>query len=254
MALDSIPEAEKVKGATLLQVPNAMQSQLNFYGNLHLKEEDGYQVWDEDRDHPWISPNSDVDSPEWADAVKVRKALSIAIDRQSLIDNLLLGFGHPNTLQGWGGPDEARYDADMVWEYDPEANVKFQNVPYGTLRPTLVARTYRGATCHAASIRLAPTQGFASYLNASPFSYGAEHDFLEENIAKAKASILRADREAAEDALARWNFDNAFAMIGLYVNDNVWPVGPNIDVNSWKGHVKQGDLRQINGFEYIAPR
>ena len=46
------------------------------------------------------------------------------------------------------------------------------------------------------------------------------------------------DREAAEDALARWNFDNAFAMIGLYVNENVWPVGPNIDVNSWDGHVK----------------
>jgi peptide/nickel transport system substrate-binding protein len=296
MALDSIPEVEKVEGATLLQVPNAMQSQLNFYGSLHLKEEDGYKVWDEDRDHPWISPNGDVDSPEWANAVKVRKALSIAIDRQALIDNLLLGFGHSNTLQGWGGPDEARYDADMVWEYDPEAakallaeagfgdgfditltasirgapselenceaiaqmwedigiNVQFQNLPYGTLRPTLVARTYRGATCHAASIRLAPTQGFASYLNASPFSYGAEHNFLEEHIAKAKGSILRADREAEEDLLARWNFDNAFAMIGLYVNDNVWPVGPKLDVKSWQ--VTQGDLRQINGFEHIKPK
>jgi hypothetical protein len=116
----------------------------------------------------------------------------------------------------------------------------------------LVARTYRGATCHAASIRLAPTQGFASYLNASPFSYGAEHNFLEEHIAKAKGSILRADREAEEDLLARWNFDNAFAMIGLYVNDNVWPVGPKLDVDSWK--VTQGDLRQINGFEYIKPK
>ena len=165
------------------------------------------------------------------------------------------GFDITLTAAIRGAPSEleACEAIAQFWD-DIGINVKFQNVPYGTLRPTLVARTYRGATCHAASIRLAPTQGFASYLNASPFSYGAEHDFLEENIAKAKASILRADREAAEDALARWNFDNAFAMIGLYVNDNVWPVGPNIDVNSWKGHVKQGDLRQINGFEYIAPR
>jgi len=41
-------------------------------------------------------------------------------------------------------------------------------------------------------------------------------------------------------------------MTGLYVNDNVWPVGPNI--SPWDGNIKQGDLRQINGFEFIQPR
>ena len=165
------------------------------------------------------------------------------------------GFDSTLTAAIRGAPSELENCEAIaqMWE-DIGINVNFQNLPYGTLRPTLVARTYRGATCNAASIRLAPTQGFASYLNASPFSYGPEHDFLEEYIAKAKGSILRADREAAEDALARWNFDNAFAMIGLYVNDNVWRVGPNIDVNSWDGHVKQGDLRQINGFEFIKAR
>jgi hypothetical protein len=101
-------------------------------------------------------------------------------------------------------------------------------------------------------IRAAPTQGYASYTNASPFSYVSEHPFLEENIAKAKQSILKEDREAVEDTIARWQFDNVFAMTGLYVNDNIWPVGPNI--NPWTGFVKQGDLRQINGFEYINHR
>ena len=62
----------------------------------------------------------------------------------------------------------------------------------------------------------------------------------------------RADRDVAEDALARWNFDNVFAMTGLYVADNLWAVGPKI--LRWDGFVKQGDLRQMNGFEYIKPR
>ena len=71
-------------------------------------------------------------------------------------------------------------------------------------------------------------------------------------IYKASTSILEADRQAAEDVIGRWNFDNVFAMVGLYVTDNVWPVGPNIQ--PWGDFVKQGDLRQINGYEYIQPR
>ena len=297
MALDSIAEVESVDGALLMQVPNAAQSGLNFYGATYLNATDSDERWPNfDPSLPWVSDSADEESDSWQKAVKVRKALSIAIDRQAIVDELLLGFGHPNVLQGWGGPDEARYENDMVWDYDPEAarallveagypngfditltaairgapseveaceaiaqywddiglNVNLQNLPYGTLRPQLVARTYQGATCHSVPIRSAPTQGFASFTNASPFSYGAEHPFLEEYIAKAQSSVLRKDREAAEDALARWNFDNVFAMTGIYVNDNVWPVGPKI--KPWDGFVKQGDLRQINGYEYIQPR
>ncbi|HCP22972.1 MAG TPA: hypothetical protein DIT90_02485 [Dehalococcoidia bacterium] len=297
MALDSIAEVESVDGAMLMQVPNAAQSGLNFYGATHLNAKDSDEPWPNyDPELPWVSASADESTEDWQNAVKVRRALSIAIDRQTIIDELLLGFGHTNVLQGWGGPHEARYEDDMVWDYDPDAakallaeagypdgfditltpairgapseveaceaiaqywddigiNVNFQNLPYGTLRPTLVARTYQGATCHSVSIRLAPTQGYASFTNASPFSYGAEHQFLEDNIATAKSSILKADRVAAEDALARWNYDNVFAMTGLYVNDNIWPVGPNIQ--PWDGFIKQGDLRQINGFEYIKPR
>jgi len=296
MALDSVGEVESVDGALLMQVPNAGQSQLNLYGQTYVNAGTPDQWPSYDPTLPWVSSNADVDSEEWKTALKVRLALSIAIDRQAIVDELLLGFGHVNTLQGWGGSDEARYEPDMVWDFDPERskallaeagfpngfditltasirgapseveaceaiaqywddiglNVTFQNVPYGTLRPQLVARTYQGATCHSASIRSAPTQGFASYTNASPFSYGAEHPFLEEYIGKATSSVLKSDREAAEDALARWNFDNVFAMVGLYVNDNIWPVGPNI--KPWDDKVKQGDLRQINGYEFIQPR
>jgi peptide/nickel transport system substrate-binding protein len=296
MALDSISEIEAVAGAQLMQVPNASQSGLNLYGQTYVNAGTDDEWPSYNPELPWVSGNADPESEEWQTAVKVKLALSIAIDRQALVDELLLGFGHPNVIHGWGGPNEARYESDMFWAFDPERskallaeagypdgfditltpairgapseveaceaiaqywddiglNVDFQNVPYGTLRPTLVARTYEGATCHAASIRVAPSQGFASYTNASPFSYGSEHPFLEEHIEAAITSIRSEDREAEEDIIARWQFDNVFAMIGLYVNDNIWPVGPNI--NPWDDFIKQGDLRQINGFEYITPR
>ena len=248
------------------------------------------------RDRPWVSPNSDTSSPEWETARKVREALSIAIDRQTIIDELLLGFGHPLALRDWGGPDEKRLPDDMVWDFDPDRaksllaeagypdgfgltlspalrgapseveaceavaqywddigiDVTFQNVPYGTLRPTLVARTYEGFSCHSVSIRLAPVQGFANYLNDSVFSYGTEHPYLEEKIPVVQSTTNRSEREALELEIARWQFDNVFGETGLYVFDNVWPIGAKL--SPWDGFVKQGDLRQINGFEYIKPR
>ena len=298
MALDSISEVETVAGATLMQVPDAGQAGLNIYGQTYVPARDGSgDPWPNyNTDLPWVSPNSDTSSPEWETARKVREALSIAIDRQTIIDELLLGFGHPLALRDWGGPDEKRLPDDMVWDFDPDRaksllaeagypdgfeltlspalrgapseveaceavaqywddigiDVTFQNVPYGTLRPTLVARTYEGFSCHSVSIRLAPVQGFANYLNDSVFSYGTEHPYLEEKIPVVQSTTNRSEREALELEIARWQFDNVFGETGLYVFDNVWPIGAKL--SPWDGFVKQGDLRQINGFEYIKPR
>ncbi|MCH8989167.1 MAG: ABC transporter substrate-binding protein [Chloroflexi bacterium] len=299
MALDSITEVEAVAGALLMQVPNAIQAGLNFYGQTYMPARDGGgEPWPNyNPDLPWVSSNSDTSSPEWDAARKVRFALSIAIDRQAIIDNLLLGFGHPLTLKDWMGPDEDRLpDAATTWPYDPDRarsllaeagfpngfkatlttairgapseveaceavaqywddigiDVNFQNIPYGTYRPQAVARTYEGMSCHSVGARLAPTQGMASFLNKANFSWGSEHPFLEEKIPAAQKAVDREDREAIEDEIARWNIEHVFAETGLYVVDNVWPVGPKIA--PWGDFVKQGDLRQINGYEYMTPR
>ncbi len=298
MALDSITEIEKVEGAMLLQVPNAGQAGLNIYGQTYLPARDGGgKSWPNyNTDLPWVSPNSDVNSAEWETARKVREALSISIDRQTIVDELLLGFGHPLALRDWGGPDEARLPARMVWDFDPERaksllaeagypngfkltlspalrgapseveaceaiaqywddiglDVTFQNIPYGTLRPTFVARTYEGISCHSVSIRLAPVQGYANYLNDSVFSYGTEHPFLEEKIPIIQTTTDRVAREALELEVADFMFDNIFGETGLYVFDNIWPIGPKL--GTWEGFIKQGDLRQINGYEYMKPR
>ena len=298
MALDSISEVETVEGALLMQVPDAGQAGLNIYGQTYVPARDGGGApWPNyNTDLPWVSASSDTASAEWETARKVREALSISIDRQAIVDELLLGFGHPLALRDWGGPDEKRLPDDMVWDFDPERaksllakagypdgfsitlspalrgapseveaceaiaqywddiglDVTFQNVPYGTLRPTFVARTYEGVSCHSVAIRLAPVQGFANYLNDSVFSYGTEHPFLEEKIPIVQGTTDRAAREALELEVARWQFDNVFGQTGLYVFDNVWPIGPKLA--TWNGLVKQGDLRQINGFEYVEPR
>ena len=298
MALDTISEVENVPGAVLMAVPNAVQAGLNFYGQLYVPARDGGgEAWPAyNPENAWVSPNSDINSPEWATARKVRLAMSIAIDRQAIIDNLLLGFGHALTLKDWMGHEDRLPSADDTWPYDPERaksllaeagypdgfsvtltpairgapseveaceaiaqywdaiglDVDFQNVPYGTYRPTAVARTYQGASCHNVGARLSPIQGMASFLNSGNFSWGSEHPITEDLIPRAQQSVKRAEWEALEDEIADFYINEVFGETGLYVVDNVWPVGPNIA--PWGDFVKQGDLRQINGFEYITPR
>ena len=298
MALDSIPEVESVKGATLMQVPNAVQAGLNFYGQTYVPARDGGgEMWPNyNPDLPWVSPNSDITSPEWATARTVRLAMSLAIDRQAIVDNMLQGFGRPITLKDWMGFEDRLPSPEETWPYDPakaksllaeagypdgfkatlttairgapseveacEAvaqywdaigiDVDFQRVPYGTYRPTAVARTYEGMSCHNVGPRLSPIQGMASFLNSGNFSWGSEHPITEELIPMAQKSVMPADRAKYEDQIAEFYLDEVFGQTGLYAVDNVWPVGPKIA--PWGDFVKQGDLRQINGFEYITPR
>ena len=296
MALDSISEVESVDGAALMQVPNAVQAGVNFYGQTYMPARDGGgEMWPNyNPDLPWVSPNSDINSPEWATARTVRLALAIAIDREAIVANMLQGFGRPLTLKDWMGFEDRLPSPEEAWPYDParaksllaeagypngftatlttairgapseveacEAvaqywdaigiNVDFQRVPYGTYRPTAVARTYEGMSCHNVGPRLSPVQGMASFLNSGNFSWGSEHPTTEELIPLAQKSVLPADRMKYEDQIATFFLEEVFGQTGLYSVDNVWPVGPNI--KPWGDFVKQGDLRQINGFEYIT--
>ena len=79
---------------------------------------------------PYISCNRDLDSQEWIDARKVRRALNIAIDRQKLVNNLAFGEGEPwyvnywtkAQIQSWGLDDlTIPYDPDMARQLLAEA-------------------------------------------------------------------------------------------------------------------------------------
>jgi len=131
-------------------------------------------------------------------------------------------------------------------------DVKLQNLPYSTLRPTLIARTYEGITCHATSPRVEPFLGYTNWWShAANWYAGVEHPWLEENMPKATTLFDADERWAAQKEVGRFLFDNALD-IGLYGFDVIWPLGTKVE--SWIDHVRLGDTRNINGMEWAKPR
>ena len=119
MDFDSIITIESVEGAVLKGVPNAGQAGINWYGQTYGLDRDGNEYEFYDASQAWVSADLDTNSKEWQDALMVRKAMNIAIDRQTIVDTLLLGFGRPQYLRDWMG-HESRANPDWVYEYNPE--------------------------------------------------------------------------------------------------------------------------------------
>lgn len=295
MAFDSIPEIEKVDGAKLLTVSNAIDYAINLYGGYYTEASkpgtDNRASYDPEV--PWISSNFELDSPEWENARKIREALAISVDRDTIIETLLRGFADPIKLWFWGNHG-SQINGD--WVFNPERakqlladagypngfaitltpslrgapaeveacgaiaqmwgdiglDVKLQSLPYSTLRPTMVARTYQGATCHAAGARIVTVGAQTLITENAAWNAGASHPWLEEIMPKISAAVDPSDLVQLESELGQWLFDNALTYIGLYSVGAVWPVGPKIE--EWKEHVKFTDLRNINGYEFIRPR
>ena len=300
LAFDSLALVEAVEGADIMRVPGGGESALTFYGQYYVgigtdDQQPGY-----DPELPWVSADPDINSEEWKNAAKVRTALSIAIDRQGIVDTLLHGYGSPAVLWDFGQYEESWLPEELRWEWDPERakqllaeagypdgfsitltpslrgapveveaceaiatmwgdiglDVKFQNLPYTTLRPSLIARNYQGSTCHAGGIRLEPGQGFSGMLSQlnhqAVWNRGVEHLWLDEKISQHQAEVDSAARRELAIEIATFMFENALTGVGLYNFDALWPMGP--DIQPWIEGVRYRDLRNINGYEYIQPR
>jgi len=135
---------------------------------------------------------------------------------------------------------------------DVGIDVTQQNIPYSTLRPQLVSRTYQGATCHAAGVRVLAVGSIGILTTKGGWNMGASHPFLEQLAAKIDGAVDPAELQRLETEYGVFLYDNALTGIGLYGVAAVIPVGPRIE--SWREHVKFTDLRNINGYEYIRPR
>lgn len=300
LAFDSLPLAEGVEGAEIMRIPGGGESALTFYGQYYVgigteDEQPGY-----DPELPWVSADPDINSEEWQNAAKVRNALSLAIDRQGIVDTLLQGNGSPAVLWDFGQYEDSWLPPEMRWEYDPErakallveagydegfsitltpslrgapveveaceaiatmwgdigVDVKFQSLPYSTLRPSLIARNYQGSTCHAGGIRLEPGQGFSGMLSQlnhqAVWNRGVEHPWLDDKVAEHMAEVDTEQRRELAIEIATFMFENALTGVGLYNFDALWPVGPRIQ--PWTEGVRYRDLRNINGYEYIRHR
>jgi peptide/nickel transport system substrate-binding protein len=121
MQLDSKPAVETVSGVKFMRVEGGGTEHIAWMGNFYVgmgtpDQREGY-----DASLPWVSSNPDVNSEEWKQAVKVRRAMAMAIDKQSIVDNILNGEGKPGIIWGWEG-NEHRLPPDIQkgYGYDPE--------------------------------------------------------------------------------------------------------------------------------------
>ena len=300
MAFDSIPLIQEMPEARLLQVPDqaAGEMLLHLHGGLYFnlgtdKLEAAY-----DPDLPWVSANPDLNSAEWDQARKVRQALVMAVDSQTIVETLLQGYAQRSPV-GVGGYSYSahRFPDIPMLEYDPEGakrllaeagypdggfsitlvpalrgapaevevaeaiavmwedigvDVKLQNIPYGTYRPTVIGRTFNGATNHATSPSNTPARLYNALQDRGSFVRHT-HPYLDDITIRAQGAVALDERTKLENELGKFMYDESI-YASLYMWDAVWAVGPRIDEKSWSENLFYGDIRNVNGYEWIEPR
>ena len=123
MALDSLPAVRQVPDVKFMRIPGGGTIHLGYYGNWyvghgtpeHAEKRPGY-----DGSLPWVSSDPNPESEEWKNAAKVRRALSISIDRQKIVDTLLHGEGEPLVMWAWDSQYHRLPEDISEWEYDLE--------------------------------------------------------------------------------------------------------------------------------------
>ena len=300
MAFDSIPLVQDLEGARLLIVPDqaAGEMLLHFHGGLYFNVGTPDQEAAYDPDLPWVSSNSEIGSPEWEQAKKVRQAMVKAIDTQTIVETLLQGYAQRSPV-GVGGysysahrfPDIPMLEYDLegaralmaetgygeegfsitlvpalrgapaevevaeaiavMWE-DIGISVKLQNLPYGTYRPTVIGRTFNGATNHATSPSNTPARLYNALQNRGSFVRHT-HPFLDDITIRAQGAVTLEERTKLEAETGKFMYDESI-YASLYMWSAVWAVGPRLDDKSWSENLFYGDIRNINGYEWIEPR
>ena len=171
---------------------------------------------------------------------------------------LLSDAGYPDgfaitltpAIRGAPAETEACEAVAQYWE-DIGISVDIQNVPYATIRPSLITRQYQGVTCHTVGPRLSPIIGAGNYVSQSTFSYGTEHPILQEKVTAAQAEVDPIELAKKEKDVYGWFFDNVMGF-GLYAFDGIWPVGEKLDPD-WTPF-SYSETRLPNSFEYIKHR
>jgi len=103
-------------GTEIMAPSGGIDMHLGIYGNYYVKT-DEWPGWDPTL--PWVSADPDPESEEWQNAVLVRRALGLAIDRDAIVEELLGGVGEPGGLWGWSKNTDA-LDDDIRWEFNPD--------------------------------------------------------------------------------------------------------------------------------------
>ncbi len=126
---------ENLDWVRFMQVPGGATLYLNFLGQQYQTDHPAHLPDAEDNvrvplgENPYdctvayVSCDRDLESEEWEKARQVRLALSLAIDRQKLLNNLAFGEGEPWFVQWWLGHSFRlkQFGLDeLSWDYDPD--------------------------------------------------------------------------------------------------------------------------------------
>jgi peptide/nickel transport system substrate-binding protein len=123
MDLDSIPAVEGVDGVKFMRMPDAGGLNLLLYGQWYIGLGTEDQRTGYDPNLPWVSADPDPESEEWARARMVREALSLAIDREGIVQQILRGEGRPGeTPFPWIGREERL--GQVGYDYDPDRAIE----------------------------------------------------------------------------------------------------------------------------------
>jgi peptide/nickel transport system substrate-binding protein len=123
MDLDSLPSIQRVADVKFMRVEGGAIENVALYGQYYTNVGTADQKPGYDPSLAYVSSNPDLNSDEWAQAVMVRKAMTMAIDRQLIVDTIIKGEGTPGTLWGFDQWGAANFDADIAkgWGFDPAA-------------------------------------------------------------------------------------------------------------------------------------
>ena len=144
MSLESLPVVEEVEGVKFIVLPGGGQTHINIHGQMYIDRPD--LGTPRNSSLPWISSNPDVNSVEWEQARKVREAMSVAIDRDLIVEELLGGAGEVNHVFGWMGHESRLNELQetLVYEYNPDrAKQLLEEAGYGDGFDIVMALTTR---------------------------------------------------------------------------------------------------------------
>lgn len=131
-------------------------------------------------------------------------------------------------------------------------NVTSQRIPWSTLSPKYRARSVEGWTCHNSSAQVEPLNlTLLTQTSTGTYSTGVDHPILDALADKGNVTYDDAERMEITVEIGRFLYDNALD-IGLYLVDNVHPLGPEID--DWSEHLWATDARRISALEWAPKR
>ena len=113
----SVEQLRQIPNMKFTRAPDASQFAWHLYGQFYSAERPGY-----DPSLPWVSADPDTGSEEWNRARKVRLAMALAIDRESLVREVLKGQGRAQHYwidAGNSWLDPLKEDDPAPFKYDP---------------------------------------------------------------------------------------------------------------------------------------